>query len=143
MDKNACNTLRTREAYYYLKENNELDLNKKYLLKEIKREDFFRKIPDEILDKVIESEISDETLNNIFEKIDKLIGNEEVNLIIGGPPCQSFSPAGIARDPNRMLFDPRNYLYLYYIEFLKRYRPNFFVFENVKGIIDRKSTRLN
>ena len=138
MDKNACNTLRTREAYYYLKENNELDLYKKYLLKEIKREDFYRKIPDEILDKVIESEISDETLNNIFDKIDKLIGNEEVNLIIGGPPCQSFSPAGIARDPNRMLFDPRNYLYLYYIEFLKRYRPNFFVFENVKGIITAK-----
>lgn len=30
--------------------------------------------------------------------------------------------------------DPRNYLYLYYLEFLKKYQPNFFVFENVQGI---------
>lgn len=138
MDKNACNTLRTREAYYYLKENNNLDLYKKYLLMEINREDLYEQIPKEILDKVIESEISSDTINDIFADIDKIIGEKQVDLIIGGPPCQAYSTAGISRDPNRMKNDPRNYLYLYYIDFLKRYKPNYFIFENVRGILTAK-----
>ncbi|HEY4601220.1 MAG TPA: DNA cytosine methyltransferase [Cerasibacillus sp.] len=138
MDKNACNTLRTREAYYYLKENNKIDLYKKYILNKVNREQLYKSVPEEILSKVIESEINDETIDSIFSEIDKLIGDKTVDFIIGGPPCQAYSTAGISRDPNRMKCDPRNYLYLYYIEFLKEYKPKFFVFENVKGILTAK-----
>src|SRR5699024_1440509 len=129
MDKNACNTLRTREVYYYLKENNNLDLYKQYLLKEIDREELYEQIPREVLKKVIESEISNDTINNIFSDIESIIDENQVDLIIGGPPCQAYSTAGISRDPNRMKNDPRNHLYLYYIDFLKRYKPNYFIFE--------------
>lgn len=135
MDKSACNTLRTREAYYYLKENKQLITYKKYLLNEISREELYKQIPKEVLDKVIEAEISNKTIQHIFSSIDKLIGEEKVDLIIGGPPCQAYSTAGISRDPDRMKNDPRNYFYRYYIKFLRKYNPKIFVFENVRGIL--------
>lgn len=142
MDKNACNTLRTREAFYYLKENNNIELYKRYLLKEVDRDYLYDNIPEEILEKVIESEISSATINDIFNKIDQIIQNENIDIIIGGPPCQAYSTAGISRDPNRMKSDPRNYLYLYYIDFLKKYQPNYFIFENVKGILTAKNGKI-
>lgn len=142
MDRNACNTLRTREAYYYLKENNNMDLYKKYILNELDREQFYNSIPKEILNKVIAEKISDEAIDSIFTQIDELIDGGPIDLIIGGPPCQAYSTAGIARDPNRMQGDPRNYLYLYYIQFLERYNPKYFVFENVKGILTAKKGRI-
>jgi DNA (cytosine-5)-methyltransferase 1 len=135
MDKSACNTLRTREAYYYLKENNQLNTYKKYLLNEISREELYNKIPKGILDKVIEAEISNKTISGIFSSIDELIDDERIDLIIGGPPCQAYSTAGISRDPDRMKNDPRNYFYRYYIRFLRKYTPKMFVFENVRGIL--------
>jgi len=80
-------------------------------------------------------EISAETLPIIFDRIDNELGKMEVDLVIGGPPCQAYSIAGRARDPKGMSDDPRNYLYKYYVEFLNRYKPKMFVFENVPGIL--------
>ncbi len=142
MDSNACNTLRTREAYYYLKSINKLDVYKNYLLKKMTREELYEGIPDKVLNRVIESEINSETINNIFNKIDAVLDDKNIDIIIGGPPCQAYSTAGISRDPNRMKNDPRNYLYLYYIEFLKKYNPNLFIFENVRGILTAKKGKI-
>jgi len=71
----------------------------------------------------------------IFKRIDTELGKEKVDIVIGGPPCQAYSVAGRARDPKGMADDPRNHLYKYYVEFLKRYKPKMFVFENVPGIL--------
>ena len=59
-------------------------------------------------------------------------------MIIGGPPCQAYSLAGRSRSETRMVGDQRNYLYRHYAEFLKRYRPRYFVFENVLGLLSAK-----
>ena len=54
-----------------------------------------------------------------------------VDVIIGGPPCQGFSQKG-----KRMsLDDPRNFLFRQYVRFVEEFRPKYFVLENVPGII--------
>ena len=139
MDKDASYTLKTREAYYYCKKNNLMHLYENYLNKKITREEFYKCIPQEILDKVINEEISNVTLQSIFNKIDNILGKEKILGIIGGPPCQAYSVAGRSRMKDKIKNDPRNYLYLYYLEFIKKYQPIFFVFENVQGILSAKN----
>ena len=70
------------------------------------------------------------------EGLDQLVNNGgQVDLIIGGPPCQAYSIAGRIRDENGMRDDYRNYLFESYINVVKRYKPKAFVFENVPGIL--------
>ncbi len=67
--------------------------------------------------------------------LDNLVGRKNVDLIIGGPPCQAYSLAGRIRDPHGMRDDYRNYLFESYIKILSHFRPKFFVFENVVGML--------
>lgn len=83
-------------------------------------------------------EISSDTIPEIFEKIDQMLGREKLDLIIGGPPCQAYSLAGRSRSETKMVGDKRNYLYKHYAEFLRKYRPQYFVFENVLGLLSAK-----
>ncbi|WP_303924106.1 DNA (cytosine-5-)-methyltransferase [Ureaplasma parvum] len=55
-----------------------------------------------------------------------------VNMIIGGPPCQGFSLKGKQLGLN----DPRNFLFLEYIEIVKELKPEVFVIENVKNLLN-------
>jgi DNA (cytosine-5)-methyltransferase 1 len=135
LDRAACFTLRTRMAYHWLKANNQEEVYADYLKGTLKRSDFYQKIPTQVIDSVINAEIGLTTLSSIFQKIDSLLGNRKLDLIVGGPPCQAYSVVGRSRDQNRMKGDKRNYLYIYYAEFLKRYRPSYFVFENVIGLL--------
>lgn len=64
-----------------------------------------------------------------------LIGDRHVDVIIGGPPCQAYSLAGRIRDPHGMRDDYRNYLFESYIRILEYFKPTFFVFENVVGML--------
>ena len=142
MNKYACDTLRSRMAYHYLKQHNRLEEYIKYLKEKQEGESgqkLWEKVPDEVIDSVINKEISDETLADIFIKVYKLKGNKQVDFIIGGPPCQAYSIVGRARDPKNMKKDPRNFLYKYYLQFLKRYEPKMFVFENVPGILSAQN----
>lgn len=66
--------------------------------------------------------------------INSLIGDKKINGIIGGPPCQGFSMAG-KRQPN----DPRNSLFMEYVRVVKEIKPDFFVMENVQGILSMKN----
>ena len=66
------------------------------------------------------------------EKIIDLIGEESVDLIVGGPPCQSFSTIGQRR------FDDKAKLYEEYLRILKIVKPKMFLFENVKGLLSMK-----
>ena len=140
MNKDACLTLETRAIYHYLKKKNKIGIYKQYLQGFITRNELIENcgIPQEVLKSVINREISDSTIDELFNIIDNRLKNRSVDLIIGGPPCQAYSIVGRARDPNNMKKDPRNHLYLYYVEFLKKYQPKVFVFENVSGLLSAK-----
>lgn len=141
MDTDACDTLKTRLAYHYLAQNNKLSIYKAYLKNEINRKVLWGNIPEPIMESVINEEITGETISGIFNNIDKQSDGHKVDLIIGGPPCQAYSLVGRSRDPNRMKGDKRNFLFLYYAEFLIRYKPKYFVFENVLGLLTAGNKR--
>ncbi len=145
IDKYASMTLETRAAYYYLKEQDKLEIyrqyQKTYLLtdkeRKLAREEFLKTIPQEILDSVINKGIADDTIDDIFKQVDQQMNIkniDKVDLIVGGPPCQAYSVIGRSRDADRKANDPRNYLYQLYVKFLDKYKPKAFVFENVPGI---------
>ncbi|MDD4149989.1 MAG: DNA (cytosine-5-)-methyltransferase, partial [Bacteroidales bacterium] len=140
MNKDACDTVKTRTAYHWLKDNKKTKTYNDYLKSEIKsKEELWEKVPEHLINSVINKEISEKTLPEIFATIDTELNGRKVDLIIGGPPCQAYSVAGRARDPHGMKRDQRNFLYKYYVEFLKRYQPDMFVFENVPGILSAKN----
>lgn len=138
MDVAACYSLKTRVAYHWLKRNEKLNIYNRYLKGEITRNEFYEEIPKSVLDSVLNYEISEETLPVIFAKIDAILGEKKLDLIVGGPPCQAYSLAGRSRSENKMVGDKRNYLYKLYAEFLKHYQPEYFVFENVVGLLSAK-----
>ena len=104
----ACETLRKRMAYYG-----------------------YKNINNEVIEKDI-------TSDDILLDIDKAVAGRSVDVIVGGPPCQAYSTAGRVRDSKGMASDPRNFLFESYVRILEYYRPKFFVFENVTGLLSAK-----
>ena len=104
----ACETLRKRMVYYGYKN---------------------------IEDGVIEEDI---TAPTIIERIESVTCGKNIDIIIGGPPCQAYSTAGRVRDGKKMASDPRNFLFESYVRILEHFLPKFFVFENVTGILSAK-----
>jgi len=135
VDPAACYTLKTRLAYYYLLENNKSEIYVQYLKGEINREQLYSFIPAHILKSVINLPVGDKNNKTIFQTIDRLIEKKDIDVIVGGPPCQAYSLVGRARAENGMKGDPRNHLYIQYGRFLKKYNPKMFVFENVIGLL--------
>lgn len=64
-----------------------------------------------------------------FEEVHKKHPN--IDVVIGGPPCQGFSQKG----KRLKLDDPRNFLFQRFVEFVKVFKPKYFVLENVPNII--------
>ncbi|WP_312502948.1 DNA cytosine methyltransferase [Lacrimispora sp.] len=62
--------------------------------------------------------------------IKPLLDGKEIDVIIGGPPCQGMSLSG-----PRKFDDPRNKLYLSYIRLVEEIKPKAFVIENVPGLV--------
>ena len=86
----------------------------------------FRYNPPEVPDdRVILGDI-----RNIVDHIEDYI-NDEIDIVIGGPPCQGFSSA----NQQRIIDDPRNELYKYYLKAISKIAPKFVVMENVKGML--------
>ena len=137
MNAYAAQTLETRTAYFYLKSQGKLDIYYDYIRGIISREEFLKQIPEEQLKSVFCETMSDKTLPGLFEKIDSILaakGATNVDVIIGGPPCQAYSLVGRAQSSHMetpMAADPRNDLYKLYAKFLEKYKPKMFVFENV------------
>lgn len=65
--------------------------------------------------------------------VDETFGPYEgkITAVIGGPPCQGFSQKGKRKSIN----DPRNFLFRYYFEVVKRVKPRYFVIENVPNLL--------
>ena len=72
-------------------------------------------------------------LENLLQKID----NKHVDVVCGGPPCQSFSLAG-----KRKKFDKKDDLFSHYLKVIRQLRPKYFVMENVKGILTKEGGKI-
>lgn len=79
--------------------------------------------------KVFERDIADLDPQEVLDAIGLKVG--EVDLVAGGPPCQSFSTAGRRRTTQ----DPRGTLLWHYLRFIEHIKPRFFVMENVRGLL--------
>ncbi len=131
MNQEACLTIKTRAAYHYLKSKKKIKIYYSYIKGEISREELYKNVPEEILDSVINVEIDDNSIKDIFKKLS--LYKQNIDLIIGGPPCQAYSLLG--RHQENIENDPRNKLYIQYGRFLKEFNPKAFVFENVPGLL--------
>jgi DNA (cytosine-5)-methyltransferase 1 len=143
-DKNALLTLETRSIYHALSRDGMEDAYCRYIRGDISRQDLLRECKlqsEQISSGIINIEFNSITKDKILLEIDKCRRKsnfKNVDIIIGGPPCQAYSPAGRSRDPQRMQNDTRNYLYRYYLGIIKSFKPAIFVFENVPGMKSAK-----
>ena len=71
----------------------------------------------------------------VVDRIDVLLKDSRVDIVVGGPPCQGFSMA----NRQRLIDDPRNKLYKNFVQAVEKVQPSFFVMENVKGMLSVKN----
>lgn len=100
------------ELTHVVRYNHQLGLDAKFLSQDITEPDF---------------------LDNLLEKI----GTKKIDVVCGGPPCQSFSLAG-----KRKKFDKKDDLFSHYLEVIKVLQPKYFVMENVKGILTKEKGKI-
>ena len=130
MNPEATNTLKTRLAYWYLRNNGKIKSYYSYLRGKITRDELYALVPDNILSAVLNYTMSKKNLKELFKLIDdKLLTHCEdnhIHLIVGGPPCQAYSLAGRAKQRREETArkngaqiddDERKYLYLLYCQF--------------------------
>ena len=77
--------------------------------------------------------MDDSFLPNLLNKLK----GQEIDVVTGGPSCQSFSLAG-----RRKKLDKRDDLFFHYLKVIKALRPKYFVMENVKGILTKEEGRI-
>jgi len=70
--------------------------------------------------------------DDFLVRLEKEIGDQDIDVITGGPSCQSFSLSG-----RRRKFDKRDNLFIHYLKVIRKLRPKYFVMENVKGILTK------
>lgn len=145
MDKWVCETLRTRQLYHILKERKLFRLYSNYCGAEISKEDIYNQYPEikeSVNHRVTQAEFGRDRPANILSAIKssmKFHNASRINVVLGGPPCQPYSLVGRARDSDRMIYDKRHFLYEYYLRVLEQIKPDFFVFENVPGLITARA----
>jgi DNA (cytosine-5)-methyltransferase 1 len=100
------------ELTHVVRYNHQLGLDAEFLKQDITEPDF---------------------LDNLLEKID----GKKIDVVCGGPPCQSFSLAG-----KRKKFDKKDDLFSHYLEVIKVLQPKYFVMENVKGILTKEGGKI-
>ena len=77
--------------------------------------------------------MEDDFVDNLLAKI----GDKQVDVVTGGPSCQSFSLSG-----RRKKFDKRDDLFYHYLKVIKALRPKYFVMENVKGLLTKEQGKI-
>lgn len=100
------------ELTHIVRYNHQLGLNTEFLKQDITEPDF---------------------LDNLLQKI----GDRKIDVVCGGPPCQSFSLAG-----KRKKFDKKDDLFFHYLEVIKVLQPKYFIMENVKGILTKENGKI-
>lgn len=85
--------------------------------------------------KVYNCDIKDFGIRNLRD--DLQVEKDDIDLIVGGPPCQAFSTVG-----KRLIDDPRGQLFQEYYRVLEEVNPKIFLFENVKGLLSMQKGEL-
>ncbi len=104
------------EVTHYVRYNEQLGLNTKFLTKDITDNDF---------------------IEMLKLKLIEATGSCELDVIAGGPPCQSFSLAG-----ERKKNDKKDNLFAYYLKIISEFKPKYFIMENVEGILTKEDGRI-
>lgn len=77
--------------------------------------------------------LCEDIMSETFVKhLKEKIGSKEIDVVTGGPSCQSFSLSG-----RRRKYDKRDNLFEHYLKVITELRPKYFVMENVKGILTK------
>lgn len=79
----------------------------------------------------------DITEDSFLDNLKRKLNGQEIDVVTGGPSCQSFSLAG-----RRKKLDKRDDLFYHYLKVIKALRPKYFVMENVKGILTKDEGRI-
>ena len=79
----------------------------------------------------------DITEPDFIDNLLKKVKAQTIDVVCGGPPCQSFSLAG-----KRKKFDKKDDLFAHYLNVIKMLRPKYFVMENVKGILTKEGGKI-
>ena len=79
--------------------------------------------------KVIEADIADLSPQSVLDELG--LSTNDIDVIVGGPPCQSFSTAG----KRGTIQDPRGTLLWDFLRFVEYIQPKFFLMENVRGLL--------
>lgn len=95
------------ELTHRVRYNHQLGLDTAFITEDIMSEDFLNRLENEI-------------------------GGRDIDVVTGGPSCQSFSLSG-----RRRKFDKRDNLFIHYLKVIRKLRPKYFVMENVKGILTK------
>lgn len=108
-----------------------MDKNKSF--KTVVALDFDEKAAETFKNNMPQAEVvvGDITETEVKERITQLSKKAQVNMIIGGPPCQGYSMKG----KKLGLKDPRNFLFREYLNLVQELQPDVFVIENVKGLL--------
>lgn len=106
----------TCEVTHRMRYNHQLGLNTEFLTKDITTPDF---------------------IEELLAKIEKNFGKVDIDVLTGGPPCQSFSLAG-----ERRKNDKKDDLFSYYLKVIEAIRPKYFVMENVAGILTKDGGKI-
>lgn len=106
----------TCEVTHRMRYNRQLGLTTEFLTKDITEPDF---------------------IEELCTKIKQNFGDVEVDVLTGGPPCQSFSLAG-----ERRKNDKKDDLFSYYLKVIEALKPKYFVMENVAGILTKDNGKI-
>ena len=83
-------------------------------------------------DFLLEDIMSETFLSDLKKKV----GKKNIDVVTGGPSCQSFSLSG-----RRRKYDKRDNLFEHYLKVIEEFKPKYFVMENVKGILTKDKGR--
>lgn len=106
----------TCEVTHRMRYNEQLNLSTEFLTKDITSPDY---------------------IEELCAKIENNYGKIEVDVLTGGPPCQSFSLAG-----ERRKNDKKDDLFSYYLKVIEAIKPKYFVMENVAGILTKDNGKI-
>lgn len=106
----------TCEVTHRLRYNRQLGLSTEFLTKDISSPDY---------------------IEELYAKMKESFGEVTIDVITGGPPCQSFSLAG-----ERRKNDKKDDLFAYYLKIIETMRPKYFVMENVEGILTKDNGKI-
>lgn len=112
----ASDINQTCAVTHQLRYNEQLGLDVEFLTKDITDPDF---------------------VEELIERLEKKFGHSTVDVLTGGPPCQSFSLAG-----ERQKNDKKDDLFSYYLKVIQALKPKYFIMENVSGILTKDKGRI-